>query len=142
MSEWARTRWIRLCQPSGESWCETSSPSDIANEVNDHPDWPAPQRLYTRTVADPGIIPHGSIEHDWRDITPGELAEDVMREAEFYRRADIRTHSAPDWGWLERILQGIDECEEDNGWWPTSVGAEFGAHRLQALKDAITERYL
>jgi hypothetical protein len=48
-----------------------------------------------------------------------------------------------DWEWLDSLLHGIDtvENEDPGGWWETSAGAEFGALKLSALKDAITRRY-
>lgn len=40
---------------------------------------------------------------------------------------------------LETILAGIDqdEAEDDNGWWETSTGAEFGAGVLQKIREAV-----
>lgn len=37
---------------------------------------------------------------------------------------------------VEKILIGIDkdEAEHPEGWWPNSVGAEFGAKKLQELR--------
>lgn len=34
------------------------------------------------------------------------------------------------------ILSGIDadETEREDGWWPTSTGAEFGAEKLRQIK--------
>jgi hypothetical protein len=34
------------------------------------------------------------------------------------------------------ILSGIDaeEADSQDGWWPTSVGAEFGAEKLRQIK--------
>jgi hypothetical protein len=35
---------------------------------------------------------------------------------------------------VKELLKGIDQVEtEPDGWWETSVGAAFGANRLQAL---------
>lgn len=45
---------------------------------------------------------------------------------------------------VRAILAGIDKCEvdDDEGWWETSTGAGFGAHKLaevEALLGAITD---
>ena len=42
---------------------------------------------------------------------------------------------------LDRILIGIDKCETDvdEGWWETSVGAEFGAGKLAEVKAAFAK---
>ena len=36
---------------------------------------------------------------------------------------------------IRELLKGIDECEidTDDGWWETSVGAEFGRKKLEEL---------
>jgi len=36
---------------------------------------------------------------------------------------------------IRHILKGIDkdECEDPDGWWPTSFGAEFGKKKLEEL---------
>lgn len=43
---------------------------------------------------------------------------------------------------VDRILSGIEftESEDDNGYWETSLGAEFGAGKLSELKEMITNR--
>ena len=40
---------------------------------------------------------------------------------------------------LRSIVDGIDrdETEDDDGWWETSTGAEFGAERLRHLERLI-----
>ena len=40
---------------------------------------------------------------------------------------------------IELILVGIDEleCSNDEGWWPTSTGAEFGAEKLAEVQAFI-----
>lgn len=40
---------------------------------------------------------------------------------------------------VEQILKGIDRCEVDDedGWWETTGGAEFGAAKLKELKELI-----
>lgn len=42
---------------------------------------------------------------------------------------------------IEKILEGIDktEMEDENGWWETSTGAEFGAQKLEELKKLVRE---
>lgn len=42
---------------------------------------------------------------------------------------------------LRQIVDGIDreECHLGDGWWETSVGAEFGAARLSELEDLVRE---
>lgn len=54
-----------------------------------------------------------------------------------------RGKTAPDLGWLDELLSGIDkdECDDDAGWWPTGTGAEYGAAKLAALKAEILRRY-
>ena len=44
---------------------------------------------------------------------------------------------------LKAILDGIDktECESEDGWWETSVGADFGAKKLEEVIAAV-ERHL
>ena len=39
------------------------------------------------------------------------------------------------------ILKGIDEQENDvdGGWWETSVGAEFGANKIELIKKAFED---
>ena len=40
------------------------------------------------------------------------------------------------------LLEGIDRTDEgadDNGWWETDTGAEFGASVLKALQDKAIE---
>jgi len=43
---------------------------------------------------------------------------------------------------VEKILIGIDkdETEHPDGWWPNSVGAEFGAKKLQELRALLDNR--
>ena len=43
---------------------------------------------------------------------------------------------------LRYSLKGIDmtEIEHRDGWWETSVGADFGAYKLQEVLD-IVEKY-
>ena len=40
---------------------------------------------------------------------------------------------------LRKILIGIDkdQCEDDNGWWETSSGAEFGAKKLKEVEALV-----
>lgn len=40
---------------------------------------------------------------------------------------------------LNEILKGIDkdQCEDDNGWWETICGAEFGANKLKEVQDLV-----
>lgn len=40
---------------------------------------------------------------------------------------------------LREILKGIDqiEMETEEGWWPTSTGAEFGAEKLAEVEELI-----
>lgn len=42
---------------------------------------------------------------------------------------------------LHGIMQGVDanELESDEGWWPNSVGAEFGTKKLAALESLVTQ---
>ena len=41
---------------------------------------------------------------------------------------------------LDKILDGIDRTEDDNnGWWETSTGAEFGKMKKQEILDIIDE---
>ncbi len=36
---------------------------------------------------------------------------------------------------IESILEGIDKIDsEANGWWETSVGADFGKERLELIR--------
>lgn len=44
---------------------------------------------------------------------------------------------------IREILKGIDkdECEDKNGWWETSYGAEFGAKKLKEIEDLVKEVY-
>jgi hypothetical protein len=46
--------------------------------------------------------------------------------------------------WVDELLVGIDkdECESSDGWWETSGGARYGAHKLAELKAEIRRRYL
>ncbi|MFR9773120.1 hypothetical protein [Nocardia sp. SC052] len=48
-----------------------------------------------------------------------------------------------DLSWVDELLHGIDrdECTDDNGWWTTSTGVEFGAGKLAELKAEITRRF-
>lgn len=43
---------------------------------------------------------------------------------------------------LREILIGIDstECANDDGWWETSTGAEFGASKLSAVEALFSEQ--
>lgn len=43
---------------------------------------------------------------------------------------------------VQAVLDGIDAQQTDrsNGWWETSVGADFGAAKLAALKALLRER--
>lgn len=43
---------------------------------------------------------------------------------------------------LDHVLAGIDKTEDQDGWWPTSTGAEFGAAKKRELKSAILAAYL
>ena len=43
---------------------------------------------------------------------------------------------------IEEILDGIDKTECDDGWWPTSVGSQFGAMKLKEIKDMIYKYYV
>lgn len=40
---------------------------------------------------------------------------------------------------IAEILKGIDKTESDDdmGWWETSEGANFGAHKLAEIKSCI-----
>ena len=40
---------------------------------------------------------------------------------------------------LNEILKGIDktQCESDDGWWETTVGAEFGAKKLKEVQELV-----
>lgn len=40
---------------------------------------------------------------------------------------------------LHDIMRGVDqdECENEDGWWPNSAGAEFGASKLAELEALI-----
>lgn len=42
---------------------------------------------------------------------------------------------------IKETLKGIDkdEIEDENGWWETSVGAEFGKKKLLEILDLIKE---
>ena len=42
---------------------------------------------------------------------------------------------------IAKILHGIDmdECENDDGWWETSTGAEYGASVLAEIKALFEE---
>lgn len=42
---------------------------------------------------------------------------------------------------LHRIVDGIDadNSENENGWWPNSVGAEFGLAKLRELERLVTD---
>ena len=42
---------------------------------------------------------------------------------------------------VKEILKGIDEVqsESEDGWWETSVGAEFGFNKLEDLLVAIED---
>ena len=44
---------------------------------------------------------------------------------------------------LRKILIGIDkdECEDDNGWWETSTGAEFGAKKMKEVEELVKKLY-
>lgn len=61
----------------------------------------------------------------------------------------LQPDATMEWGWLDKVLDGIDRAEmdihplppgADEGWWETSTGAKFGARKLAELKAAITER--
>jgi hypothetical protein len=43
---------------------------------------------------------------------------------------------------IPKILEGIDkvECEDPEGWWETSTGAEFGKERLDAIFSLIRSK--
>jgi len=43
---------------------------------------------------------------------------------------------------IDEILYGIDMTSRDdeNGWWETSTGVEFGAERLSLVRSAIAQR--
>lgn len=40
---------------------------------------------------------------------------------------------------VAEILKGIDKTEDEDqdGWWPTNVGASFGAARLKEILDRV-----
>ena len=40
---------------------------------------------------------------------------------------------------IKEILKGIDKdiSEDKNGWWETSIGAEFGAKKLKQIEDLV-----
>jgi hypothetical protein len=42
---------------------------------------------------------------------------------------------------IEEILHGIDKDQdgEDGGWWETSSGAEFGAGKLQEIRELFNK---
>lgn len=42
---------------------------------------------------------------------------------------------------LHEIVHGIDQDQvgADDGWWETSVGAEFGATKLASIEDLIRQ---
>lgn len=42
---------------------------------------------------------------------------------------------------IDEILKGIDEteCDSEDGWWETSVGAGFGAKKLEEIKTLFKE---
>ena len=42
---------------------------------------------------------------------------------------------------IKNILDGIDRTDdEEDGWWETSTGAEFGKEKLGLIEIAINER--
>lgn len=49
-----------------------------------------------------------------------------------------------DMEWIDELLNGIDqdETENKNGWWETSVGAEFGAKKKAELKAVIRQHII
>lgn len=40
---------------------------------------------------------------------------------------------------LEKVLDGIDRDEVDDGWWETSTGVLFGEMKLKQVKDFIAQ---
>ena len=58
------------------------------------------------------------------DVFPKELERFAALVAEHEREAVIN------------LLKGIDkdECEDPDGWWETSSGAEFGASILETIR--------
>lgn len=74
--EWERSRWLQMLTDEGKLWMETSSPEEIRDEVQKHPDWPV-YRIYKRVTT----------EYERRPVTPEELAADCADEDEWYRKA-------------------------------------------------------
>jgi hypothetical protein len=41
---------------------------------------------------------------------------------------------------IEAILDGIDRDEENEGWWPTISGIDFGKKCLESIRDLFEKR--
>ncbi|WP_433568131.1 hypothetical protein ACQP1O_43025 (plasmid) [Nocardia sp. CA-151230] len=74
--QWERSRWLQMLDSDGALWMETSSPGEVRDEAEQHPDWPV-YRLYKR----------GESEYERRLITREELDADCAYEDEWYRKA-------------------------------------------------------